>query len=122
MMTLDWEQAYVLRICYGFEIPVNIHERPNPEEWTELEQPRKGAHDYIPLAVCGQPITRYFSPSTKTFYEVEREKFVPSTLDVQTPKPMAPKPVNLKPQRINSSELEATTTSAGFSSIENFFQ
>jgi hypothetical protein len=116
MMNLDWQQAYVLRIRSGFEIEMDADERPNPDVWTWRDGPQRSVKDYVGMSVCGKPLTRHFSPSTKTWYDTERQAYTPSTIDVQPFKPQ------LKPTRVAKQEEEEQITAAGFSSIETFFQ
>jgi len=115
----QWNQEYILRISSGFEIPLDINDRPNPEVWTWTNRPKKGVDDYYSMIVTGQPIVRHFSKSTHTWYDSEHAKYVPfndMSHSISETKTTAIK----KELKLESNKF-GDNAEIGFSSIENFF-
>lgn len=116
----DWEQAFVLRVKSGFEIPMAADQRPNPEVWKFVSRPARGVNDYYKVAVDGR-VDRYFSQSTMTWYELSKPPYIPQIIDAapQKEKPAQAK-VSKEPVQIN--EDFTTTRREGFSDLATFFQ
>ena len=118
--SLEWEQAYIVWIRSGFEIPMDADNFPDPKVWKWHDGPQRGVKDYVDVGVCRKPLIRHFSPSTNTWYESKKAPYIPMNIHIEMPKPQ-------RSERSHITEDIETNDShevkgAGFSSIETFFQ
>jgi hypothetical protein len=124
MSISNWEQSYILRVKSGFEIPLDVDEMPNPAIWKRTDGPKRGVNDYYSMAVCGRPITRSFSQSTSSWYDMPRPVYIPSIVDAaprKDDKTIKAQAISKEPIRINEEEA-SNGGPKQFASIENFFQ
>jgi hypothetical protein len=79
----NWSQEYIAYFRDVGEIPLNAKDEPNPSEWSRISKATKNVKDWIEYNVLGGKLMRYFSLSTKTFYDMPNRYYREPIVNVE---------------------------------------